>query len=179
MRTVRNKKPLPLGAMGLPTAAEFNVRLNTLRCKVLVFRKRSDLRKNWRKLLGSDIGPGCDGAVNDLCRYVEDYSGPAVRKWREVDRHYFAIMALHLDALGAGVLAHEVVHAALAYVRRVGKRNQWREMRVVNREETLAYPVGAITAQLVESLYRAGCYDGKEVITVAKKPTKKKGGKKC
>lgn len=179
----RAKTRLPLRPMGpFPgKTAEFDVRLKTLRCKVLVFRDSGKLRRGWRKLVtDEDIGPHADGVVSDLVYTVESYKVPGkVTKRREVDQHYFAIMGLHLGALGVGVLAHEAVHAALAYTRRVGKRNPWQEMRVINREETLAYPVGVIMARLVESLYRVGCYDGKEVIRVKKKPVKKRKGGKC
>jgi len=155
-------RPFPLHPLGrtagIKTVKEFDIKVKALRCKVLVFRDAVELRRSWRKLFGDDLGAGFDGAVQDLSTLVENFAipGKVVRR-REVDRNFFAFMALHAGNLGLDVLAHEATHAALAYVRRLGTRNVWREQPGCgSNEEALAYPVGIITYRLVEGLRRAG-----------------------
>lgn len=127
-----------------------------LRLKLLVFRDVADLRQFWKKAMGrGELGRRVIGCVNDLRATVygkPDYTKP-VRV--EVDARYYAVLAL---VAGRGtnveVVAHEAVHAAYAFDRRLGKRNRFIDPN--QGEECIAYPAGHITAAVVKWLRDIG-----------------------
>lgn len=59
--------------------------------------------------------------------------------------------------MGAGVVAHEMVHMALAIYRRDRKRAPLGNMK---NEETLCHIVSDLTARAVNKFYAAGLYEG-------------------
>lgn len=96
---------------------------------------------------------------------------PAPERWGEVDgewveksdRHWAGVLRLvQGHSLNTEAVTHECVHAAATVYRMdvcmtINLGNGCRA-----REETLAYIVGDLTAQVVAALYAAGCYDEAE-----------------
>ena len=128
----------------------------TLRAKLLVFRSSRCLRHFWQKTLGrGDLGEGCLGAVNSLStEHIKFDKGGKETRYMEFDPRYFCIIGLCREGLSMEIICHESVHAALCLVR----RRRVDPMKDMAGEERLAYPCGAIAAEINRFLHRRGLY---------------------
>lgn len=126
-----------------------------LKAKLLVFSSKVAMRRTWRAVSGSDLGPGAEGFVNSLQATSEKYeNGVVVASYLDLDRDFFCIIGLVDGKLSSNHISHEAVHAAFAYEKRV-KRNVWGPIGDFD-EERIAYPAGYITAGIVRVLRKAG-----------------------
>lgn len=167
MRVRRTRKPLPRSFRGHPDGKkiifEKDLRIGTskLRCKLVVFDNRKDLRDFWSNALHpkgqtAKLGNCCDGIVHPLFteRYLVDKKGQTSKHEMCVDPRYYAIMAIIKSKMGsAEVTSHEAVHAGFAYARRI-KRTPWDEHIIRNDEEAVAYPAGVINSELARIYWK-------------------------
>lgn len=124
-----------------------------LTMKLFVFENKTDLKYFWRHGLGfGNLGARCIGVVRNLNNEVMSFNGDKTSSFLEVDPVYFAFMGLVKKTATTEVIAHESVHAAFAYVERLGNRLNWPDKNH-NPEEKLCYPVGRI-AQGVSDLIK-------------------------
>lgn len=123
-----------------------------LRAKVLVFRNALAMHRFWNTVLcRSDLRTSA-GAVSSIGRTAERWD-KSTQSWIPtstmlVDHRYYCVIGLREDRLQPEILAHEAVHAAFCYERRVG-RNVWGFAAKDCDEERIAYPAGKITQQLM------------------------------
>lgn len=151
-----NRSPLPKSwrriTGKIPVALEADIRLtrsSRLRAKLLVFENRHDLHRFWKDVLRLPLGhPGkCAGAVNSLAvDRVRIRQGHPDRHTMAVDPRYFCVIGLSLGWLTMEVLAHEAVHAGMAYAKR-RRGDMWLTRHEFDEEE-IAYPIGRIARQL-------------------------------
>lgn len=144
---------------------EGDIKIRTLRMKLLVFKTKKDMREFWHnaeptKYTGK-LGD-CVGVVSSLCCEVEGFADADdefdPKPHMEVDGRYFAVMALLVGHLGMEVITHESVHAAFAYAKRLRTRSPWTPVLDDLDEEAVCYPAGRIARLVVQSLNNGGMY---------------------
>ena len=168
MRVVCCKEPLPRrwkeAYAGCDKALmERDIKLGTLYLKLLVFRNRTELRRFWDfaepTKYGGGLGRNACAAVGALqCELQRYTSGGDAESAMEVDKRYFAVMGLVKEYLGVEVIAHECVHAAFAYAKRLGPKTPWAKAVDGLDEEAVCYPAGRLGRMVVTALNDAGMY---------------------
>jgi hypothetical protein len=118
-----------------------------LRAKLALFKNKTALNHFFQKCLGhSYLGRGCHGAVTNLQYTVWPHDKPAPTH-KEVDPRYFCLIGLSQPDLTWEVVAHEAVHAAIAYGERP-TRNPWDKYAKELPEERICYPAGIIAHEI-------------------------------
>lgn len=159
MKIRLSKEPLPrvwstLGKGILHEDDIPGVHGSRLFCKLLVFDSSRNMTAFYRNYLGrkDNLTKDCLGYVNSLSYGI--YAGEKRVAW-QVDPRYFAVMCLLKGHSTAEVLAHECVHAAFAFAKRVRSRSHWTNAFDFD-EEHVAYPAGHMVNYVAWSLKRAG-----------------------
>ena len=162
MRVVRAKTRLPKDWSShpkmIPHDGEFDIKLGSLRAKVIVFKTPKDLKKFWNTGLNrmQKLGSGRTlGAVTGL--YCEVYPGKSEKPYLEVDPRYFCFIGLTRKNLSMECIAHESVHAAYCFVKRKS-RTPWDIHAKSHDEEAIAYPAGRIAEAINRELYKRNLY---------------------
>lgn len=160
----RSLRPLPRifkthrHARGLVLEKDVHVGGSRLAFKLLIFKTRDDLRDFWRKAVKPDdrLEKGCDGVVHALWieKQTYDEQGKLTKSVLIVNPRYFALMAITEARIGsAEVNAHEAVHAAFAFSKRVRKTPWDRDIKRCD-EEMIAYPTGLIAKALANIFWK-------------------------
>jgi hypothetical protein len=164
MKLVWSKRPLPtcfrrhVDTGGLLAEADIYPHpRGRLAAKLLVFDKPTNLRRFWRKVVGSDVGRECRGCVNALAQTREAVGVKNPKPPVLVgDPRYFCVIGLVRGWLSMEVISHEAVHAGYCYEKRV-RRNLFGAIGDFD-EERVAYPAGRIAGAMNEFLARKGLY---------------------
>lgn len=163
-----SSQPLPTDWSTLPGSEEilFSSDIavspkSTLKAKVLVFRSLASLNRFWRLCLGRPkLADNVYAVVSDITSTVTFQTPKGTPKrppvW-EVDPTYFCVVGFILGKLSMEFIAHESVHAAYAYARRVAGRKSWPDKE--NPEEHICYPAGRIAAAINHLFHSHGIYD--------------------
>lgn len=146
-------------AKGLVHEADIKLtRRAKLAAKLLVFKDAASLHKFWWKSLGHELGDDCLGAVNSLSATVMTFKRGVETIRYENDPRYFCVIGLVKGRCGMEVMAHESVHAAYAYVKRLEPPVAWARHAKHFDEEEIAYPAGRIAAEINRELWDAGVH---------------------
>lgn len=163
-----SSKPLPRDWSTLPGSEEILFssdiavsRKSILKAKVLVFRSLVSLQRFWRLgLRRSKLDEDVCAVVSDITSTVTFQTPKGTSKrppvW-EVDPTYFCVVGFILGKLSMEFIAHESVHAAYAYARRVAGRKSWPDKE--DPEEHVCYPAGRIAAAINRLFHSHGLYD--------------------
>lgn len=142
------------GAEGLVCSGDVTVtRGSSLRAKILVFKNSPAMRRFWR--LGISRPPLTRDilAVTSDLSSIAEFTRPKVGARRppelRVDPRYFCAVGFTLDNLSVGVITHESIHAAIAYLRRVDYK-KWPDSH--DSEECICYPAGHIASGISKIL---------------------------
>jgi hypothetical protein len=164
VRFIANKRGLPRSFAGHPKAkglvTEADIwphRCGRIAAKLLVFDRAVSLRKFWNQAVKRDLGRGCVGAVNSLLEERVNFSSsPKGVSTLHGDPTYFCLIGLAVGHLTTEIIAHEAVHAAFAYEKRVSL-NPWGDVGDFD-EERVAYPAGRIAAAIHDHLSKHQLY---------------------
>ena len=167
-----SSEPLPtdwstlLGSEEILFSSDIAVsRKSTLKAKVLVFRDLVALQRFWRLgLCRRKPDDGSCAVVSDVSSIITFQVPRELSKrehvW-EVDPTYFCVMGFILGNLSMEYIAHESVHAAYAYARRVAGRKTWPDNE--DPEEHVCYPAGRMAAAINRLFHNHRLYDRQSV----------------
>jgi hypothetical protein len=142
MKFVRNPLPRKLSDCDVTRA----------RIRKLVFKMRT-------YSMGAKIGRRCPASCLAHERQSVDEEGEVYNRRYSGDPRYFCVIGLALpDGRMMEVVAHEAVHAAYCYEKRV-RRNLFGTAAADYDEERIAYPAGRIAEAIAYHLKRNGLYD--------------------
>lgn len=165
MRIRHSKSPIPRRFSDHPAGgailAEADIGLSKharLRCKLLVFKTPTALRRFWRDALGrGELGRGCAGCVSALaCQITSFRNGIESAPYVEADPRYFCVIGLTQGNLSMEVISHESTHAGFAHAKR-HKGDFWTDASEMG-EESICYPAGRIAAAINRFLNKHGLY---------------------
>lgn len=167
MKTRHKKHKLPLqwasvaAQYGLLGELDIKVRHSSrLRMKALMFRTNAGLRAFWKDRLKRDeLCRFTRGVVSGLMTAHERVApdGRIKDQYMTVDARYFCVMGLIAGSVNMEIIAHESVHAAFAYAKRVHHKNLWHGA-LNHDEENVCYPAGRIAVTLNAWCHKRGYY---------------------
>lgn len=119
---------------------------------VIVFKHKGLMRKAFHVLNGTEDRDDRFGAIV----MPQERQVLLKGKWRRDPSLGYVLFAK--TQLGTETQAHEAVHMATSYLRRIKKWPQL-GLEIDDREEDLAYHIGYCAGQLHEALYKNRCYE--------------------
>lgn len=131
---------------------------------VNIFENHSDMHKWYLKYLkkthgwnGGEFGDGSSSL--DFSAMVMPYSKAGLEDDDVVIQTDIGNVIINKEAIGVGVISHEMVHCALWHDRLInGNYNAEYGIHSCEAEERLAYLVGNYTKNLVSKLYKIGVF---------------------
>jgi len=125
---------------------------------VVVFKTRAEMLTYCRE--SANAGYQCGDNVNAACHSFDRIVVRAGKKDRKLP--HIGEIHLHLDAIGIGVLSHEMAHGAYCWLRRKlrteGVRFFGKVIYDMTVEEKYAWVLGNLVRQSVVRLYELGIY---------------------